>query len=304
MNDAAFFNFAAAAAAQHGHHHHVHHPGSGVGLHSVSGPPHHGHPSAVAMADARGWAAAVAGMRPLSHHHQQQHNHHQQHHQHQQSMQQLRQHQMSCAVGGCPQPSHLASFSSTASIVHPTSLARVHHPGLMFAGAGGGCPVGAMPPLGPLSPAPPTPPHHGYGMVGNGASGVISNGSGSPISASNCCSSVPPPSMYQSPSMTSYCAIQQHQQQQLSMISIDADQLVAVYGSGSGSSSSSSTSSSIATATGTPVGGSLDPGVVSTPSFDDSWRGSSIAELRRKALEHTTSMSGMTALESAAAGYR
>lgn len=249
------------------------------------------------MADARGWAAAVAGMRPLSHHHEQQQQQ-QQHHLHQQQQQQAiqqhhHQHQMSSyGITGCPHP---GGFAPTGPIVHPTSLTRAHHPGLMFAGPGGtgGVSIGGMAPLGPLTPTPPTPPHHLYGSASIGGVGLVQNGNGSPKGASNCC-----PTMYQSSSMTSYCAMQQQQQQ----LSVDADQLATVYGGSGSSSSSSSTSSSAATTGGTPVsGGSLDPGLTD-PHFDDSWRGSSIAELRRKALEHTASMSGMSGVDGGSIG--
>lgn len=115
----------------------------------------------------------------------------------------------------------------------------------------------------PMFGAPSGTHHYSPGTMA-AAAGLV-NGGSSPASSTGCC---PAPSlMYSSPGQ--YCAMQQ--QQQLSP---------------SGTAGCESPMSYVGTVAGalqqmTSVGGG---------GVDDAWRGSSIAELRRKALEHTVSM--------------
>jgi len=140
--------------------------------------------------------------------------------------------------------------------MHPSLVAR--HP--MF-----GAPPGSA--LGAAAAAH----HYSPGQMAAAAGLVACNGGSSPVSSTGCC---PAPSlMYSTPGQ--YCAMQQ--QQQLSP---------------PGTAGCESPMSYIGTAAGalqqmTTVGGA---GAGGSSGTDDAWRGSSIAELRRKALEHTVSM--------------
>jgi len=211
--------------------------------------------------------------------------------------------------GSVSAPPSVAEARWAASMYNHHVPALSHHQNLMSCGGGG--PGGAGPPGGPgglqsinpsaaggfpsmhpslhaavarhqsLGPAGVfgTAHHYPGPMVAAAAAGLVacSGGSGSPTaSTAGCC---PSSMMYSGGggsggSGSQYCAVQQQQQQQTSSASDTS------YGGGG------------------PGGQALTPGSLhdmNSTADSDSWRGSSIAELRRKALEHTVSMTGMAA---------
>lgn len=188
------------------------------------------------------------------------------------------------AAGGAPapQPSPAEARWAAAGMYghHHAAAALSHHHAAIPCAAGptGGGPPSMHPSLVARHPMFGAPPgtalgaaaahHYSPGQMAAAAGLVACNGGSSPVSSAGCC---PAPSlMYSTPGQ--YCAMQPQPppQQQLSP---------------PGTAGCESPMSYVGTAAGalqqmTTVGGGVD----------EAWRGSSIAELRRKALEHTVSM--------------
>ena len=183
-------------------------------------------------------------------------------------------HQMSQMVGG-----HHFSMPPPPPPPHPSSLQAARHQGLV------GQTFAQIPGLGGCSPPPSAGPsplsqHHQAAGMGlqNGGGLQLSHsptGGGSMYSPSSSSMSglggaggpyciIPPPSSCESP-MSGQSQQQQQQQQQHQQHQQQEQQQQQHYGLGM------------------------------QDMVDDGWRGSSIATLRRKALEHTVTMTGMTA---------
>jgi len=189
------------------------------------------------------------------------------------------------AAGGAPaaQPSPAeARWAAPGMYGHHHAAALTHHHAALPCAAGptAGAPPSMHPSLVARHPMFCAPSgtalgaaahHYSPGPMAAAAGLVACNGGSSPASSTGCC---PAPSlMYSAPGQ--YCAMQQQHQQQLSP---------------PGTAGCESPMSYVGTVAGalqqmTTVGGGGGGGGV-----DDAWRGSSIAELRRKALEHTVSM--------------
>jgi len=198
------------------------------------------------------------------------------------------------AAGGGPtvQPTPAeARWAAAGMYGHPHAAAALsHHHAAIPCGAAGptaaGGPPGMHPSLVARHPMFGAPPpgsalgaaaaahHYSTGPMAAAAAGLVAcNGGGgsSPASSTGCC---PPPSLMYS-SQGQYCAMQQQQQQQLSSPGTASCESPMSY------VGSAAAAGALQQMTSVGVGGA---------GVDDAWRGSSIAELRRKALEHTVSM--------------
>lgn len=178
------------------------------------------------------------------------------------------------AAGGAPpaQPSPAEARWAAAGVYgHHHAAALSHHHAAIPGPTPGGPPtmhpslVGRHPMFGapPCTALGAAAHHYSPGPMAAAAGLVACNGGSSPASSTGCC---PAPSlMYSAPGQ--YCAMQQQQQQQQ----------LSPHGTAGCESPMSYATGALQQMTS--VGGG-----------DDAWRGSSIAELRRKALEHTVSM--------------